>query len=150
MSGEVVVVAGVVLGAALLSFAIWVLWFKKDADLAKKVARFRQEIAVHGTRTTARVVQINDMEATTGGNICLDWILEIRLPSGEKYELSEDQLECEKRFCLNDAYSSYVGRKGASIPVVVHPRHRELIQIDEHELLKLVRQSEPEVGEGRQ
>jgi hypothetical protein len=149
MSSEVLVVVGAILGAALLSFTIWVLWFKKDADLAKKVARFRQEIAVNGIRTTARVVQINHTETTTGGNVCVDWVLDIRLPSGDKYELSEDQLECEKHFCFDAACSPYAARTGATIPVMVHPRHRELIQIDEQELLKLAQQNDPAVAEGQ-
>ncbi len=148
MGSEVLIVVGVVLGAALLSVAIWVLWFKKDADLAKKVARFRQEIAVDGIRATARVVRINHAETTTGGNACVDWVLDIQLPSGEKYELSEDQLECEKRFCFNAACSSYAAKAGATIPVMVHPRHRELIQIDETELLKLAEQNDPAIAAG--
>ena len=142
-SNEVLIVVGAILGAVLLSFAIWVLRFKKDADLAKKVARFRREIAAEGTRATARVVRINHTETTTGGNVCVDWVLDIQLPSGENYELSEDQLECEKHFCFNAACSSYAARTGATLPVMVHPRHRELIQIDERELLRLAQHSDP-------
>jgi hypothetical protein len=32
---------------------------------------------------------------------------------------------------------------------MVHPRHRELIQIDEQELLKLAQQNDPAVAEGQ-
>ena len=129
-----------VCAAIALGIVIGVFFFgksRKDAALMQKVARFRQEIKSDGISATATVVSIHHMETTMGGNTCFDWVLSVELPDGATYEVSEDQLECEKCFYLNEAYSSYAGKTGAVIPVTVHPRHRELIQIDEERLHKL-------------
>ncbi len=134
-------IGAIVAGGALLLVILWRLRStREDALLMSKVAGLRAEIGRHGIRATARVVSIRHMEATQGGNAGFDWTLEVELPDGDKYQVSEDQLACEQCFYIDLSYAPYAQSEGAVIPLRIHPRHRELVEIDEAELVKLATQ----------
>ncbi len=134
---QLFVIIGVV---AILAFLVWAIDFRTTPE-QKRLQRLSEEIHRDGIRADAVVKKIDFMSTGTGYRVTsfyIEWTLEVTLPNGTPYEVSQDIFAYDKRrFSMNPAVASYAGKVGARIPVMVHPTEPQAVKIDGERLMRL-------------
>jgi hypothetical protein len=139
-SMPIIIAVGVPL---VLIFLVWLFYrsFRTHTpDEVKQMRLLHDEINAAGVRTDAVVKKINRIVSGGSGLVVstyADMVLEVTLPDGKKYEVSENVFGYDKRFSFNLAFTSYVGKVGARIPVIVHPTEHQALLIDEERLMSM-------------